>query len=84
MVSKLNSAPRNSTPSSRLDDDELDEREFEWLLCLSSAFQTSRRFLFESGRPPMRVAGDQGVVPAQRLHGRVWRSIAGWAIRKTR
>jgi hypothetical protein len=83
-MSKLNSARRDSRASSRLDAHKPEEQEYEWLLCLSSAYQTAARLLFESGRPPMRAGGNEGVFSPRRLRGGVWRSVTGWATRKAR
>jgi hypothetical protein len=83
-MSKLNSARRDCLASSRLVGHKPEEQEFEWLLCLSNAFQIAARLSFESARPPMRAGGSEGAFSPRRLRGGVWRSVTGWARRKAR
>ena len=52
-----------------------DDCDFEWLLCLSSTYQTTRRWLLKDGRSKSRGISGNRVIPARSLREQMARDL---------
>jgi hypothetical protein len=73
MVAKLKLAPRNFPPALPAEDCEL-----EWLFCLCSTYQATRRWLSRARRPIVRSM-EKRVIPASSLRKQTGRDFPAGA-----